>query len=287
MVSRRSKFTILIQSLAFLHAHDCSERIQPSTSTFGSYKLMYVQPIQMLSGGYFGHKMILRSRHPQMAQSCSGQAPAHLTLRMLAFQNRIHLRRFLYRFHLTGREPSTTVLKVSPHFGISKMVKQQRPLKATPEHRKRPSLVSLRCYPNRSVPILCSAAWSVSLHPQGETYASTGSSGNVFIHSAQPNDFGQRISTLASGRQKFGMFCKHVGIHFKHNLISDSRHSRAQMVARQPCPRKLDKSTSLTQSRALCLQLSRLMQCLFDLWPGLLTPAYVPISSLSPPSAEF
>jgi len=52
-------------------------------------------------------------------------------------------------------------------------------------------------------------SWSVSLHPQGETYASTGGSGNVSIHSAQPDNFGQRLSTLSSGRQKFGMFCAH------------------------------------------------------------------------------
>ncbi|KAF8805991.1 WD repeat-containing protein 61 [Phlegmacium glaucopus] len=54
------------------------------------------------------------------------------------------------------------------------------------------------------------ASWSVSLNPQGETYASTGTSGNVFIHSAQTSNFGERLSTLStSGRNKFGMFCAH------------------------------------------------------------------------------
>jgi len=53
-------------------------------------------------------------------------------------------------------------------------------------------------------------AWSVSLHPQGETYASTGSSGNVTLHSARPDNFGQRLSSFTSGRQKFGMFCAYV-----------------------------------------------------------------------------
>jgi len=57
-------------------------------------------------------------------------------------------------------------------------------------------------------------AWSVSLHPQGETYASTGGSGNVSIHSAQPNNFGEKLSALSSGRQKFGMYCAHVRIDF-------------------------------------------------------------------------
>jgi len=52
-------------------------------------------------------------------------------------------------------------------------------------------------------------AWSVSLHPKGGTYASTGGSGNVTIHSAEPQNFGQRQATLTSGRNKHGMKCIH------------------------------------------------------------------------------
>ncbi|CAK5262487.1 unnamed protein product [Mycena citricolor] len=52
-------------------------------------------------------------------------------------------------------------------------------------------------------------SWSVSLHPQGETYAATSSSGNVSIYSANPETFGKRVASLASGRSKFGMKCKH------------------------------------------------------------------------------
>ncbi|KAF8967484.1 WD repeat-containing protein 61 [Flammula alnicola] len=52
-------------------------------------------------------------------------------------------------------------------------------------------------------------SWSVSIHPQGETYASTGGSGNVSIHSAQIENFGERVATLSSGRNKFGMFCSY------------------------------------------------------------------------------
>ena len=62
---------------------------------------------------------------------------------------------------------------------------------------------------------IISLAWSVSLNPQGETYASTGTSGNVFIHSAQTSNFGERLSTLTAGRTKFGMFCAHVRL-FTH-----------------------------------------------------------------------
>ncbi|KAI0646410.1 WD repeat-containing protein 61 [Trametes meyenii] len=52
-------------------------------------------------------------------------------------------------------------------------------------------------------------SWSVSLNPKGGTYASTGGSGNVTIHSAEAGSFGERRATLTSGRNKFGMYCKH------------------------------------------------------------------------------
>jgi len=52
-------------------------------------------------------------------------------------------------------------------------------------------------------------SWSVSLNPKGGTYASTGGSGNITIHSAEIDTFGERRATLSSGRNKFGMHCKH------------------------------------------------------------------------------
>ena len=55
-------------------------------------------------------------------------------------------------------------------------------------------------------------AWSVSLNPKGDTYAATGGSGNVSIHSAEPETFGERRTVLPSGRGKFGMRCRHVSI---------------------------------------------------------------------------
>lgn len=60
---------------------------------------------------------------------------------------------------------------------------------------------------------MLSQAWAVSLDPKGGTYASTGGSGNVTIHSAEGTSFGERRATLASGRNKFGMSCKYVGHH--------------------------------------------------------------------------
>ncbi|CCM00295.1 uncharacterized protein FIBRA_02325 [Fibroporia radiculosa] len=53
-------------------------------------------------------------------------------------------------------------------------------------------------------------SWSVSLNPRGATYASTGGTGNVTIHSAEPASFGERRATLSSGRNKFGMYCKYA-----------------------------------------------------------------------------
>jgi len=56
------------------------------------------------------------------------------------------------------------------------------------------------------------AAWSVSLHPQGANYASTGASGTVKICSIDPDSFGNILQTLsprADGRNKFGLHAKY------------------------------------------------------------------------------
>jgi hypothetical protein len=67
----------------------------------------------------------------------------------------------------------------------------------------------------RSARLMCkfyldTKAWSISLNPKGGTYASTGGSGNVTIHSAEVDNFGELLTTLPSGRNKFGIHCKHV-----------------------------------------------------------------------------
>ncbi|KAF8339184.1 WD repeat-containing protein 61 [Cantharellus anzutake] len=56
------------------------------------------------------------------------------------------------------------------------------------------------------------AAWSVSLHPQGGNYASTGASGTLRISSADPESFGNILQTLSprtDGRNKFGLHAKY------------------------------------------------------------------------------
>ena len=52
----------------------------------------------------------------------------------------------------------------------------------------------------------------MSLHPNGESYAATGGSGNVTIHSTDKATFGEQKQKLESGRSKFGMFTTHVRV---------------------------------------------------------------------------
>ncbi|KAG8782577.1 hypothetical protein FRC12_020637 [Ceratobasidium sp. 428] len=53
------------------------------------------------------------------------------------------------------------------------------------------------------------STWSVSMHPSGDSYASTGNGGSVFICSTAPETFGETKGRLTSGRAKFGMCIKH------------------------------------------------------------------------------
>ncbi|KAJ3732650.1 WD repeat-containing protein 61 [Lentinula guzmanii] len=53
------------------------------------------------------------------------------------------------------------------------------------------------------------SSWSVSLNPFGSTYASAGGHGNLTIRSAESETFGQKIATVHSGRNKFGMCCSY------------------------------------------------------------------------------
>jgi len=76
----------------------------------------------------------------------------------------------------------------------------------------------------------CITAWSVSLNPNGSTYASSSASGNITIHSADPADFGRKLSSIPSGRVKFGMSCRHVrnSISRTHEILSHFLHIHIQ-----------------------------------------------------------
>lgn len=134
-----------------------------------------------------------------------------------------------------------------------------------------------------------STAWSVSLNPQGDTYASTGGSGNVSIHSAQTDNFGERLSTLTSGRNKFGMFCSYVRLYLPlyPNYSETNGLHRAQTVATSPCPRKQGKSTSSTSNQAPCLSHSPPTQCQYVHWPGPLIQTYVFHLNIFSPTPSF
>ncbi|KAH8822708.1 WD repeat-containing protein 61 [Flagelloscypha sp. PMI_526] len=52
-------------------------------------------------------------------------------------------------------------------------------------------------------------SWSTCLHPSKPLYASTGASGTLWLHSAEPDSFGKRIKHVGTGaKTKFGMHIK-------------------------------------------------------------------------------
>lgn len=69
-------------------------------------------------------------------------------------------------------------------------------------------------------------AWSVSLSPSGSTYASAGGHGNITIRSAEPENFGKKVSTAFSGRNKFGMCCSYVRVYLDPYSVITERSSR-------------------------------------------------------------
>ena len=130
-------------------------------------------------------------------------------------QHPILWRKYPYRFLQMVEERFIIVLKAILHSGTSRMGRLSLVSKVMRIKRDKilkPVSFFFFLIPIKGFHFFISffLAWSVSLNPQGETYASTGISGNVFIHSAQPSNFGERLSTLPSGRHKFGMFCSHV-----------------------------------------------------------------------------
>jgi hypothetical protein len=154
-----------------------------------------------------------------MVQSSNGQQRAdNLTRRMLYFQHPIRW--------LKCRSPSLWMVK--KHFIIALKVTQASGISKTGRLLLISKVMLSRILKRvGSYHVFLSfhfsfhsfgLAWSVSLNPQGETYASTGTSGNISIHSAQPSNFGERLSTLSSGQNKFGMFCAHVCFFSTHAI---------------------------------------------------------------------
>ena len=157
--------------------------------------------------------MILRFPFLLMVQSSNGQQRVdNLTRRMRHSQHPIRWLKYRSQFLWMVKRRFIIVLKVTRASGISKMGRSLPLSKAmlTSQVLKRVSFNYGLHVVFFFIQSSFGLAWSVSLNPQGETYASTGTSGNIFIHSAQTSNFGERLSTLSSGQNKFGMFCAHV-----------------------------------------------------------------------------
>ena len=229
--------------------------------------------------------MILRFPFLLMVQSSNGQQRAdNLTRRMLHFQHPIRWLKCRSQSLWMVKKHFIIALKVTRASGISKTgrslliskVMLSRILKRVGFfhglHR-----FSFH-FPFHSFDL----AWSVSLNPQGETYASTGTSGNISIHSAQPSNFGERLSTLSSGQSKFGMFCAHVCFFFNSSCnlrffkrIIKKCDDRVQTVDELLCLRKADRFTYLTSKQAPYRSHLPLMPCLCVQSHGLRTRMYV------------
>ena len=176
----------------------------------------------MPSGGYHGQKMILRFPFLLMVQSSNGQQRAdNLTRRMLHFQHPIRWLKCRSQSLWMVKKHFIIALKVTRASGISKTGRSLLISKVMLSRilRRVGFFHGLHSFSFHFPFHSFDLAWSVSLNPQGETYASTGTSGNISIHSAQPSNFGERLSTLSSGQSKFGMFCAHVCFFSTHHAI--------------------------------------------------------------------
>ncbi|KAL4243292.1 WD40/YVTN repeat-like-containing domain superfamily protein [Abortiporus biennis] len=159
-------------SLAFLHAHDCAE---PHTDAVWGVAWTSTDNVISISadGGI------------KQFNSASGQLSSTLPSHTLALVS-------------LDVDPSASHALYNSLEGLTSLLD----LKTGKIVGKHESYVR-----SGSAPL--EPAWSVSLNPKGGTYASTGGSGSVAIHSADPTSFGELRTTLASGRNKFGMFVKH------------------------------------------------------------------------------
>ena len=179
-------------------------------------------------GGYHGQQMIPRFPFLLMVQSNNGQQRLdNLTRRMLHSQHPIRWLKYRSQYLWMVKRRFIIALKVTRVSGISKTGRSLLLSKAMLSRAQ----ILKRVSSNHDLHdgyfhfffFLC-LAWSVSLNPQGETYASTGTSGNVYIHSARLGNFGERLSTLPSGQSKFGMFCAHVCFFFFFFSFNSSCH---------------------------------------------------------------
>ncbi|KAJ7129338.1 WD repeat-containing protein 61, partial [Mycena epipterygia] len=170
-------------SLAFLHAHDCSE--PHSDAVWGAAWTAADNVVSVSADGSIKQwASSSGQRHPPNAEF-----PAPHTLGLVSLSVSPDGQRALYN----SIEGLTCLWDLSSGEVAGRFESYARAAEGAEPCK------------SLSQPV----AWSVSLNPNGETYAATGGSGNVVIYSAQPDTFGQRVASLASGRSKYGMYCQH------------------------------------------------------------------------------
>ncbi|TFK29033.1 WD repeat-containing protein 61 [Coprinopsis marcescibilis] len=162
-------------SLAFLHAHDCSE---PHSEAVWGISWTSADTTVSISADGSIKQWAAISGQPQ---SPNAQFPAPHTLALVSLSVSPDGREALYNSieGLTSLWDLETGETVAKHESYQRSTDDSEP------------------------------AWSVSLNPNKETYASSGASGNVTIRSAKSANFGERLGVLTSGRNKFGMTCIH------------------------------------------------------------------------------
>jgi hypothetical protein len=132
------------------------------------------------------------------------------------------------------------------------------------------------------------SAWAVSLASDGKTYASTGGSGSVTIHSALPSSsdmmdsdlqsFGTRLVDLPTGRSKFGLFVDHSPVD-DNKVATSSETGQVNLSDLHLIPEVLRqiwaRFSSLIPRRLLLSILGLAMQCPCALSAGAVMGMYV------------
>ncbi|TEB32235.1 WD repeat-containing protein 61 [Coprinellus micaceus] len=163
------------KSLAFLHAHDCAE--PHSEAVWGVAWTAEDTTLSVSADGSVKQWLSISGQpHPPNAD-----APPPHTLALVSLSVSPDGKRALYN----SIEGLTSLLDLETNQVVSKFESYDRTSESS------------------------EPSWSISLNPKGDTYASAGGSGSVTLHSAQVDNFGERLAVLNSGRNKFGMACVH------------------------------------------------------------------------------
>ncbi|KAF7301986.1 WD repeat-containing protein 61 [Mycena indigotica] len=165
-------------SLAFVHAHDCSD---PHTEAVWGISWTANDTIVSVSADGSVKQFVAASGQP----STASMPPPH-TLGQVS----LSVTRDGSRALCNTVEGVTSLVDLGTGEVLGKHESYVRDQSGTSDEDGGPS-------------------WSVSLHPDGTTYAASGSGGKVVIYSAQADSFGKQVAKFSTGRSKYGMFCQY------------------------------------------------------------------------------